>query len=123
MAVTAAYIKTLAPQFAGVADATINLWIGLVGREIDLAQFDEADRDYLTALWACHKLAMADAASGSAGPLTAYSVGGVSAQYAAPATLSGWHTLDRTSYGQDLLAAFRARFAGGLTSGGDSVEV
>jgi hypothetical protein len=80
MAVTAADVKAFAPELDAVADATINLYLGMCGSFVALDRFGaEADRALL--LWTAHSVTVAQTPTAT-GSLSSQQVGDVQQAFA-----------------------------------------
>ena len=119
MSVTLTSFRARFPEFAGVPDARVQIYIDEAIADLDQGIWDStATADRATSLLAAHRVAneldsSGNATGGQGGFLTSASADGVSSSYAMPTGLS---TLDAqlwsTQYGQRFLE-LRNRFTAG----------
>ena len=106
MSITPATLKQRLPEFASVADATIQFWLDSCAQELNRDRWgSKYDEGHL--LLTAHTLVRAGALSGAGGasqatgPVASTTVGPVSRSYAvAAASADGADDLELTAYGQ-----------------------
>ena len=100
------YFRLLAPEFASVADATVNSWLTMAGNLIAVGCLDAERAAMAQALYAAHLLTLSTA--GAAGAIVSEREGDLSRTYA---TIKGGDTaLGSTSYGQQYIDLTRPCF-------------
>ena len=110
------YFRLLAPEFASVADGTVQTWLAMAGNLIDPGCLD-AERTAMTrALYAAHLLSLTlsigQAGNGALGPVTSEREGDLQRTYGALKGSDSW--LGQTPYGQQYIAITRACFGVGI---------
>lgn len=102
------YFRLLAPEFAGVADATVNSWLTMAGNLIEVGCLDAERAEMAQALYAAHLLALSEGGASSGGAIVSEREGDLSRTYAA---IKGGDTLlGSTSYGQQYIDLTRPCF-------------
>lgn len=101
------YFRLLAPEFASVADPTVNQWLSVAGNLTETGCLDAERAAMARALYAAHLLTLS--VSGSAvGAVVSEREGDLSRTYA---TIKGGDTvLGSTSYGQQYIDLTRPCF-------------
>ena len=101
------YFRLLAPEFAGVADATVNQWLSVAGNLTETGCLDAERAAMAQALYAAHLLTLSTA-GGAVGAVVSEREGDLSRTYA---TIKGCDTvLGSTSYGQQYIELTRPCF-------------
>ena len=101
------YFRLLAPEFAGVADATVNQWLSVAGNLTETGCLDTERAAMAQALYAAHLLTLSTA-GGAVGAVVSEREGDLSRTYA---TIKGCDTvLGSTSYGQQYIDLTRPCF-------------
>ena len=101
------YFRLLAPEFAGVADATVNQWLSVAGNLTETGCLDAERAAMAQALYAAHLLTLSTA-GGAVGAVVSEREGDLSRTYA---TIKGGDTLlGSTSYGQQYIDLTRPCF-------------
>ena len=101
------YFRLLAPEFASVADATVNSWLTMAGNLIEVGCLDAERAAMARALYAAHMLTLSTA-GGAVGAIVSEREGDLSRTYA---TIKGGDTvLGSTSYGQQYIELTRPCF-------------
>ena len=101
------YFRLLAPEFASVADATVNSWLTMAGNLIAVGCLDAERAAMARALYAAHMLTLSTA-GGAVGAIVSEREGDLSRTYA---TIKGGDTvLGSTSYGQQYIELTRPCF-------------
>ena len=101
------YFRLLAPEFAGVADATVNQWLSVAGNLTETGCMDTERAAMAQALYAAHLLTLSTA-GGAVGAVVSEREGDLSRTYA---TIKGCDTvLGSTSYGQQYIELTRPCF-------------
>ena len=101
------YFRLLAPEFAGVADATVNQWLSVAGNLTETGCLDTERAAMAQALYAAHLLTLSTA-GGAVGAVVSEREGDLSRTYA---TIKGCDTvLGSTSYGQQYIELTRPCF-------------
>ena len=101
------YFRLLAPEFASVADATVNSWLTMAGNLIEVGCLDAERAAMARALYAAHMLTLSTA-GGAVGAIVSEREGDLSRTYAA---IKGGDTvLGSTSYGQQYIELTRPCF-------------
>ena len=101
------YFRLLAPEFASVADATVNSWLTMAGNLIEVGCLDAERASMAQALYAAHLLTLSTA-GGAVGAVVSEREGDLSRTYAA---IKGGDTvLGSTSYGQQYIELTRPCF-------------
>lgn len=101
MAVSASGFKTRFTRYASVADATIDIYLGLAERRLNTSLLVDSDRQddahyYLAAhLYALEQMGV----EGSSGPITSKRVGDIAVSYASGSSMSR-SSLQSTVYGR-----------------------
>ena len=102
------YFRLLAPEFASVADATVNSWLTMAGNLIAVGCLDAERAAMAQALYAAHLLALSEGGSVGGGAIVSEREGDLSRTYA---TIKGGDTvLGSTSYGQQYIELTRPCF-------------
>ena len=106
------YFRLLAPEFASVADATVNSWLTMAGNLIAVGCLDAERAAMAQALYAAHLLSLTtrsgQGGAAALGPVTSEREGDLSRTYA---TIKGGDTLlGSTSYGQQYIDLTRPCF-------------
>ena len=102
------YFRLLAPEFASVADATVNSWLTMAGNLIAVGCLDAERAAMAQALYAAHLLALSEGGSVGVGAIVSEREGDLSRTYT---TIKGCDTLlGSTSYGQQYLDLTRPCF-------------
>ena len=95
------YFRLLAPEFAGVADATVNSWLAMADLQAAETCFTDDRAAMAQALYAAHLLALSEGGSVVGGAIVSEREGDLSRTYA---TIKGGDTvLGSTSYGQQYI--------------------
>lgn len=97
------YFRLLATEFAGVDDATVNVWLGIAAQDVYAPCLSDEELARANALMAAHLLKQAqDASSGIAGTIKSEREGDLSRTYAD----TGYDAtgLNSTAYGSQYLA-------------------
>ena len=101
------YFRLLAPEFASVADATVNQWLSVAGNLTETGCLDAERAAMAQALYAAHLLTLSTA-GGAVGAVVSEREGDLSRTYA---TIKGCDTvLGSTSYGQQYIELTRPCF-------------
>ena len=102
------YFRLLAPEFASVADATVNQWLSVAGNLTETGCLDTERAAMAQALYAAHLLTLSTAGSSAVGAVVSEREGDLSRTYA---TINGGDTvLGSTSYGQQYIELTRPCF-------------
>ena len=103
---TLEYFRLLAPEFASVADATVNKWLAMADLQAAETCFTDERAAMAQALYAAHLLTLSTA--GARGAIVSEREGDLSRTYA---TIKGGDTaLGSTSYGQQYIDLTRPCF-------------
>lgn len=99
------YFRLLAPEFASVADATVNSWLTIAGNLIAVGCLDAERAAMAQALYAAHLLSLTtrsgQGGAAALGPVTSEREGDLQRSYSG---VKGGDTyLGQTSYGQQYL--------------------
>ena len=101
------YFRLLAPEFASVADATVNQWLAIANLQAAETCFTDDRAEMAQALYAAHLLTLS-MAGGIVGAVVSEREGDLSRTYA---TIKGGDTvLGSTSYGQQYIELTRPCF-------------
>ena len=102
------YFRLLVPEFASVADATVNQWLVMADLQAAETCFTDERAAMAHALYAAHLLALSEGGASSGGAIVSEREGDLSRTYA---TIKGGDTvLGSTSYGQQYIALTRPCF-------------
>lgn len=110
MAATAAGLKARYPEFAAVADATVDVWIGDAARNVDTTWFAD-DIDRATYALAAHYMASGGVMSGAVstpGPVTSMKLGDASETYGSWGGSMSMSEFSTTTYGVAFLRMLRS---------------
>jgi hypothetical protein len=110
------YFRLLAPEFASVADETVNQWLLVAGNLVNVDCLDTERAAMALALYAAHMLRLAQTqssgVSAAMGAITSEKEGDLQRSYAG---VKGSDTyLGQTSYGQQYLDITRACFGAAI---------
>lgn len=106
------YFRLLAPEYAGVIDATVNIWLGIAERIVNVAGMDAETEAMAIALYAAHMYRVTVSASSTMGIVESEKEGDLARSYA---KLSGSDTwLRSTPYGQQFYEITRAFFGSSI---------
>lgn len=116
------YFRLLAPEFASVADATVNSWLTMAGNLIAVGCLDAERAAMARALYAAHLLSLStrsgQGGASALGPVTSEKEGDLQRSYGG---LKGGDTiLGSTAYGQQYLDVTRAGFGSAIMTRGSS---
>ena len=110
------YFRLLAPEFAGVADATVQTWLTMAGNLANTGCLDAERAAMALALYAAHMLrltlAHAQGTVGALGPVTSEREGDLQRTYGALKGSDSW--LGQTPYGQHYIDITKACFGAGI---------
>ena len=106
------YFRLLAPEFASVADATVNSWLTMAGNLIAVGCLDAERAAMARALYAAHLLSLStrsgQCGAAAMGPVTSEKEGDLQRSYGG---LKGGDTiLGSTTYGQQYIDVTRPCF-------------
>ena len=107
------YFRLLAPEFASVADATVQQWLSVAGNLASTGCLDAERAAMARALYAAHLLSLSTrSGQGGLGPVTSEEEGDLQRSYGG---LKGGDTyMGQTSYGQQYLDITRACFGAAI---------
>jgi len=116
------YFRLLAPEFASVADATVNQWLSVAGNLVNVGCLDAERAAMALALYAAHMLSLStrsgQGGAAALGPVTSEKEGDLQRSYGG---LKGGDTyLGQTSYGQQYLDVTAACFGSAIMTRGSS---
>ena len=99
------YFRLLAPEFASVADATVNSWLTMAGNLIEVGCLDAERAAMAQALYAAHLLSLTtrsgQGGAAALGPVTSEREGDLQRSYGG--VKGGGTYLGQTTYGQQYL--------------------
>ena len=110
MTVTAAGLKVRFPEYAAVADATLDIWIGQATRRFNDTLFTDDDlADDALYFFSAHLYTVSIGGSAaSTGAITSKKVGDLSVNYATGVSSSYSYGMDSTYYGQQFLLIMKS---------------
>ena len=106
------YFRLLAPEFASVADATVNQWLSVAGNLVNVGSLDTERAAMARALYAAHMLSLTtrsgQGGAAALGPVTSEKEGDLQRSYGG---VKGGDTyMGQTSYGQQYIELMRPCF-------------